>query len=228
MWKESGGTLGAACVDLNSRDDLPDVPSGGKQPKPSKPDSVKGGGAFTTLAAPLSEVDAGVVPTPPAPALPAAQTTLDSGGNTTTAQPAVDEDELRNFVRVRCAGQGLKSGTGVLNEVFAGTARRFTSIDAATIARVIDEELAQVREAQLLLAGVATREQALVETIAGKEPTAMQRLVTTLRNDGRGYGNGRLVRAFYNRKVALPARKAVEVVEAHDRAVEPGRAIVQA
>lgn len=251
-WKESSATLGDACDGTQPRDDPATAPVKGKQPKPAVPSLDMGGVPPKTVAAPLSKAG-GQVPTLAPPELSAAKTSLaktDDGSDKKTqthggaAKPGAsasaeqvsssqdEEDDpdkdLREFIRTRCACQGLKSGTGVLNEILAATARRFTSTPAGKIASVMDEELALVREAQLKLAGVATREQAVVGVIMGEEPTMMQRLVTTLRDDGDGRGNGRVVRSVYNKKFSLPAKKAVTVVRAHDRAVEPGQTIVKA
>jgi hypothetical protein len=223
FWEKLGPLVEAACGGLKPLDEPKIVPIEGKHSTPVPTDSDMLGPKPKPSAEPLSAVAGGEDPTPPPPK------TSQAHPEQKTDDPPKEgqEDEIRGFVRARLASQGVKSSTGMLHDVMAATVRKFTQMPADVISRIIESELALVRDAQLKLAAVATLEAPLVGVISGKEPTIGQRMVTTLRNDGKGRGNGKVVRSLWNRKVALPAQEAVTVVAAHDSVLPPGQTIIR-
>jgi hypothetical protein len=223
FWEKLEPLVDDACGGLKPLDEPKVVPAEGKHSAPGPTDNDMLGPKPTTSAGPLSVVAGGEDPTPPPPTASQAHPAPKEDNPPKDSQ----DDEIRGFIRARLASQGAKSSTGMLHDVMAATVRKFTQTPADTISQIIQSELTLVRDAQLRLAAVATLEAPLVGVITGKEPTLGQRVVTTLRNDGKGRGNGKVVRTLWNKKVALPAQEAVAVVTAHDSVLPPGQPVVR-
>lgn len=223
FWEKLGPLVETACGGLKPLDEPKVVPTEGKHSTPVPTDGDMLGSKPKISAEPLSAVAGGEDPTPPPPKVSQAHPEPKADNPPKEGQ----EDEIRGFIRARLASQGAKSSTGMLHDVMAATVRKFTQTPADVISQIIESELALVREAQLKLAAVATLEAPLVGVITGKRPTLGQRVVTTLRNDGKGRGNGKVVRSLWNREVVLPAQEAVAVVTAHDSVLPPGQPIVR-
>lgn len=142
-------------------------------PTPVVPGPVMPGQPPTTATVPLNVVAAAVVPTPAALAIP---------------KVAIDHTpEIRSYARTRLLTVETKGGTKVLLPILTAMQRRFQELKlpAEELSKILEEELALVRKAQLYVAKSATDEQSTVKVLNGEKPSLASRMLeTVLGNDG--------------------------------------------